>query len=380
MATLRFVSAGAAQGLVGSVARAQQQPVEGSFGAVGAMLEKLRAGEPCDVVILTHAQIAALTGEGAVVPGTAADLGEVATSIAVRAADPAPRVDDAQSLRAALLAADAIYFPDPAKATAGIHFAKVLDSLGVRDAIAARVRNFPNGATSMREMAAAQGHPIGCTQATEILATPGIRLVAALPRGLELDTVYTAAVNAHAADRSAARAFVARLTGAASRETRSNAGFRGYAIRPATAEDAAPIRALVRAVLDEYGLAPDPSGIDRDLEDPVASYAGHGGQLDAVIDEPGRLVGCCGVMRHEDGSCELRKMYLAKDARGRGLGRRLLDRALAFARGSGFPRIELETASVLDTAIAMYEAAGFRALERPASACRCDRAYAMDLA
>lgn len=380
MTTLRFVSAGAAQGLVGAVARAQGIGVEGSFGAVGAMLEKHHAGEPCDVVILTHAQIAALTASRGVVPGTAADLGTVATSIAVRAGDPAPDVHDADSLRAALLAADAIYFPDPAKATAGIHFAKVLDTLGIRDALAARVRNFPNGATSMREMAAAQGHPIGCTQATEILATPGVKLVAPLPHGLDLETVYTAAVNARAADPRAARAFVERLTGAASQATRAEAGFRGYAIRPATASDAEPIRRLVRSVLDEYGLAPDPGGIDRDLDDPVASYAGSGGQIDAVVDESGRLVGCCGVMRHEDGSCELRKMYLAREARGRGLGKRLLDRALAFARGAGFPRIELETASVLDAAIAMYEAAGFRALERRPSACRCDRAYAMDLA
>ncbi|HXS53707.1 MAG TPA: GNAT family N-acetyltransferase [Usitatibacter sp.] len=380
MAALRFVSAGAAQGLVGAVAREAGAAVEGSFGAVGAMLEKLRAGPACDVVILTHAQVAALTGEGAVIPGTAADLGVVATSIAVRTADPAPRVEDPESLRAALLAADAIYFPDPAKATAGIHFAKVLDSLAIRDAVAPRVRNFPNGATSMREMAGAHGRPIGCTQATEILATPGVKLVAPLPRGLALDTVYTAAVDARAANASAARHFVARLTGAISLAARSNAGFRGYAIRPATAEDAVPIRHLVRSVLDEYGLAPDPSGIDRDLEDPVASYAGRGGQLDAVIDESGRLVGCCGVMRHGDGSCELRKMYLAQDARGRGLGKRLLERALAFARGRGFPRIELETAAVLATAIAMYEAAGFRALERPPCASRCDRTYALDLA
>lgn len=380
MASLRFLSAGAAEGLVGTVARAQGLAVEGSFGAVGAMLERQRAGEPCDVVILTHAQIAALTAKGAAVPGTAADLGAVATSIAVRAADPAPRVADAASLRAALLAADAIYFPDPAMATAGIHFAKVIDALGIRDAVAARVRNFPNGATSMREMASAPGRPIGCTQATEILATPGVRLVAALPRGLDLETVYTAALDARAADRVAAREFLERLTGPDSHAVRAAAGFLGCAIRPATAADAQPIRALVGSVLQEYGLAPDPAGIDRDLEDPIASYRGAGGELDAVVDGSGRVVGCCGVLPRADGACELRKMYLAKEARGRGVGKRLLDRALAFARGRGFARIELETASVLDTAIALYRAAGFRDLERRPAACRCDRALAMDLA
>ncbi len=226
---LRFLSAGAAHGLVGTVARAQSIGVEGSFGAVGAMLEKLRAGEPCDIVILTRAQIAKLAEEGRVVPGTIADLGAVATSISVRAADPAPDVSDADRLRAALRAADAIYFPDPSKATAGIHFAKVLEALGIHDEVRERIRNFPNGATSMREMASAGGRPIGCTQATEILATPGVKLVAPLPRGHELETVYTAAVQAGAAQREAAAAFVARLTGSESRAARAAAGFRDAA-------------------------------------------------------------------------------------------------------------------------------------------------------
>jgi molybdate transport system substrate-binding protein len=189
------------------------------------MLEKLDAGEPCDVVILTRAQIEALAARGRVRPESVADLGPVATAIGVRASDPAPDVSGEAGLRAALLAADAIYFPDPARATAGIHFAKVVDALGIRDQVAPRFRNFPNGATSMREMASAGGHPIGCTQATEILATPGIRLVAPLPRGFDLETTYTAAVNAAAADPHAAAAFVARLTGAASRPQRAAAGF-----------------------------------------------------------------------------------------------------------------------------------------------------------
>ena len=61
MTTLDFVSAGAAQGLVAKVARDAGIEVAGSFGAVGAMLEKFLAGEACDVVILTQAQIATLS-------------------------------------------------------------------------------------------------------------------------------------------------------------------------------------------------------------------------------------------------------------------------------------------------------------------------------
>jgi molybdate transport system substrate-binding protein len=379
MAALRFVSAGAAHAVVGAVAREAGVAVEGSFGPVGAMLEKFRAGEACDVLILTHAQVAALTGSADVVPGTAADLGMVATSIAVRAADPAPDVGEADALRKALLGADALYFPDPSRATAGIHFAKVLDLLGIRGEVESRVKTFPSGASAMAAMAKASGSPIGCTQATEILATPGAKLVAPLPRGYDLETVYTASVNARGGQCQAAAAFVSRLTGIGAGAARTASGFRGCAIRPAVAADVPAIRSLVRSVLDEHGLAPDPSGIDRDLDDPLAAYAGSGGMLDAVVAPDGRVAGSCGVVPLAHGSCELRKMYLTPEARGQGLGKRLLERSVAFARGSGFERIELETASVLGRAIALYAAAGFQPLARAPAARRCDRAFALAL-
>lgn len=379
MRALRLVSAGAAQGLVGAVARARGIAVEGSFGAVGAMLENYRAGEACDVVILTHAQITALAASGAVDPHACADLGSVPTAIAVRAGDAVPDVSGEAALRAALRAADAIYFPDPAKSTAGIHFAKVLDGLGIRPEVEARLRTFPSGATAMRSLAAAAGAPIGCTQATEIVAIAGVKLAAPLPRGLDLETVYTAAVNLNAAQRDAAAEFVQRLTGNGSHDARAAAGFHGFAIRPLAAGDVDGVRALVRGVLEEFALAPDPAGIDRDLEDPVASYVRRGGTFDVVVDGDDELVGCCGIHPTDAATCELRKMYLARAARGHGLGRRLLERALAFARGLGFRRVELETASVLERAIALYERAGFRPAPLRGLARRCDRAFALEL-
>ena len=208
---LRFVSAGAAQAAVRAQASRDGIQVEGHFGAVGAMLAKFTAGEPCDILILTRKQIDELARSGPVVAATVTDLGAVPTSIAVRAGDPPPAVGDADSLRAALLAADAIYFPDPANATAGIHFDKVLRDLGIRDRVASRIRNFPNGATAMRAMGEAAGHPICCTQATEIEATPTVRLVAPLPPGFDLVTVYTGAVTQRASDRDAAARFLSSL-------------------------------------------------------------------------------------------------------------------------------------------------------------------------
>ncbi|HVQ26618.1 MAG TPA: substrate-binding domain-containing protein, partial [Planctomycetota bacterium] len=87
------------------------------------------------------------------------------------------------------------------------------------------LRIHPNGRTAMRAMAESSGHPIGCTQATEILATPGLALVGPLPRGYALDTVYTAAVDARSTNTQAGD-FLRRLTGSEERERRHAAGFR----------------------------------------------------------------------------------------------------------------------------------------------------------
>lgn len=224
--TLRFVSAGAAHGLVAALAAREGVAIDGSFGAVGAMLETFRAGAPCDIVILTRAQVGELVTKGEAAGDPLVDIGSVPTSIAVPAARRDPDVASEDALRATLLAAEGIYFPDAVKSTAGSHFAKVLARLGIERDVAGRVRTFANGATAMRALAEAGVLSIGCTQSTEILATPGVRLVASLPPGCELETVYTAAVAARAADPSGARRFVAAMADPSSRTLRAASGFR----------------------------------------------------------------------------------------------------------------------------------------------------------
>jgi len=78
----------------------------------------------------------------------------------------------------------------------------------------------------MRALAASTSRrPIGCTQATEILSTPGIVLVAALPPDCALATVYTAAIGARAEAAAEAMRLLALLTDAAGREDRRQLGF-----------------------------------------------------------------------------------------------------------------------------------------------------------
>ena len=227
---LNLLCAGAAQGLVKALQARwlgdTGSDIAGRFGAVGAMQEALLAGEPCDVFVSTEKMIGELIEAGRLRRETRAPLGRVFTGIAVRAAAPHPDVATPEALKAALLAADAIYFPDAVRSTAGIHFAGVMRELDLFDTLEPRFRTYPNGATAMREMAAnAAPNLIGCTQVTEILYTDGVELVARLPARFELATTYTAAVSAGAADAALAAKFVAMLAGADTRALRQAGGF-----------------------------------------------------------------------------------------------------------------------------------------------------------
>jgi molybdate transport system substrate-binding protein len=202
--------------------------IEGEFGAVGAMAEKLRKGMPADIVILTAAIVAALAEEKLVERASIANIGLVETAVAVRTADSLVAVNDAAGLRDAFLAADAIFVPDTKVSTAGIHVAKVLGQLGIADEVARRLRIFPNGATAMRHLAASDAlKPIGCTQSTEIISTDGVMLSGSLPPGCELSTMYTAAVTTRAANPRQAQDLIDLLTEPEQRELRGRAGILG---------------------------------------------------------------------------------------------------------------------------------------------------------
>jgi molybdate transport system substrate-binding protein len=227
---LNILSGGAAQGLVASLApkfKAQTGlDISGEFGAVGAMAGKLRGGAPADLLVLTASVIAELARENRVVAASITDVGLVETAIAVRSGDPPVSVGDARALRAALLAADAIFVPDIKASTAGIHVAKILRQLGIADEVAARLNIFPNGATAMRHLAASDAtRPIGCTQSTEIISTSGVKLSGPLPSGCELSTMYTAAVASGAADPEHAKELIELLAGVDQDEFRRRAGF-----------------------------------------------------------------------------------------------------------------------------------------------------------
>jgi molybdate transport system substrate-binding protein len=229
---LNVLSAGAAKGLVESLqaqfSAATGVGIHGTFRAVGAIKEMALAGEPCDVIILTAAMIDELARFGRVLTETVAALGRVRTAIAVRKGDPLPDISSGEALRKLVLASAAIYVPDAERATAGIHFVKVLHALGIHETVEPRLRSYPNGAMAMRELAQSTESPtIGCTQVTEIKYTPGVTLVGPMPAQFELATTYAVGVYFKSHQPQLARRLVELLSGETARELRLAGGFEG---------------------------------------------------------------------------------------------------------------------------------------------------------
>ena len=150
-------------------------------------------------------------------------------------------------------------------------------------------------------------------------------------------------------------------------------------LRLANNRDCDNMASLVYGILREYDLKPDPACTDADIKDIESSYFGRGGTFIVLEAEDGSIIGAYGLCPVDEHTCELRKMYLQKAYRGKGLGKLLMEDALSKARQLGFERMVLETAAVLKEAIALYKSYGFVQYNPQRMSSRCDQAYLLEL-
>ncbi len=151
--------------------------------------------------------------------------------------------------------------------------------------------------------------------------------------------------------------------------------YRDFLIRSWTPSDREAAAAIIRDALAEYGLSWEPTGADRDVLEVEESYNAVGGEF-WVIEQQGQLVGTSAYYPVERGekAVEIRKMYLSPAARGKGVGKYLLQELENAIANRGFHEIWIETASVLKEAVKLYESSGYQ----PATGVetqRCDRVY-----
>ena len=154
--------------------------------------------------------------------------------------------------------------------------------------------------------------------------------------------------------------------------------------RRATSADLPAVHAVVAAALGEYGLHLLLDSSDVDLTSVERHYDERGGRLEIIEGAAGEPLGILG-WRPAGEVMELKKLYLTRAARGRGIGRLAVERAVGFARAAGSRVVVLETSARLSEANRLYTRLGFRPVHGAAAASfatlsdECDLAYRLDL-
>jgi molybdate transport system substrate-binding protein len=212
-AEIKVLSAGAVKPVVPGLGEAFRQEtgqtVTFTFDTVGA-LRTLAKAEPADVLILSDSAVDDLVRQGVIVEGTRVDIARVGIGVGVKQGAPLPDISTPDAFKNTLLAAKSLAYMDPAKgATSGIHFASVLERLGIASQVKDKTVLWPSGASAE---AVASGRAELCVQQmSEILPVAGVVVVGPLPKGMQKVTVYSAGLSTKSANPEVARAFLAFL-------------------------------------------------------------------------------------------------------------------------------------------------------------------------
>lgn len=159
-----------------------------------AFVKRLQAGETADLLILNRAGTDTMIRDGRILPGSEVTLASSAAAIAVKAGSAKPDISTPDALKRTLLVARAISYTDPAAGGAsGIHFAKVLEQMGIVAEINAKNRFPPAGGLSGRFLPTGEVD-LAVQQVPELKQVPGIEIVGPLPAPHQLLTVFVAAI------------------------------------------------------------------------------------------------------------------------------------------------------------------------------------------
>lgn len=201
--------------------------VEFTFGTIGALKEKMAAGEMPDVLIAITPAMTEAERRGQIFPGSSVEVGRTGVGIAVKEGATIPDISTPASLKTVLLGTQSLAYSDPQTgAASGIVVAKMLADLGVAEQVKGKSVLIRSG--SVGELVAQGTVELGIQQITELLPVRGIVLVGPLPKELQVITSYRAGIMVNAQKPAVAEKFVRFVTSTEEAKRFADAGFGQY--------------------------------------------------------------------------------------------------------------------------------------------------------
>ena len=133
-----------------------------------------------------------------------------------------------------------------------------------------------------------------------------------------------------------------------------------FTISPArTKTELISLAALLRAYAGALNIDLRPQGFEQELAALPGPYAPPGGEL-LLAKRGDHVLGCIGLKPLEPGVAEIKRLFVREQARGLGVGKALIEAIIRTARELGYAEIKLDTLPQMQSAIALYQAAGFK--------------------
>ena len=229
LAKLKVMCARSMHVAVGALGKAFAQAagheIAFDFATVGALQDKLDAGDAADVVIVSVGMIDALEKARALVPGSRKNIARTFIALCTRAGAPKPGFAARDEFVRTLMNARAIATSDPAVGgSAGVHLARMFEREGLAAMLAGKCLPQKSGVEVARRVVEGKAD-FGLTLSGEIASVEGAVIAGPVPPPFGLDTAYCAAVIAASDAKTAAADFIAVLTKPEARETWRKAGF-----------------------------------------------------------------------------------------------------------------------------------------------------------
>jgi len=199
-----------------------------TWGTAPMLVKRIEGGETADVLILSRAGIDQLKAQGRIAPGSDVTLAASGVAIAVKAGAPKPDISTPQALKQTLLACRSIAYSEPsAGGASGVYFAKLLERMGIAEAMKPKTKYPPAGGFSAALLLTGEAE-LAVQQKPELLHVAGTDIVGFLPGELNLLTYFAAGVMTASKNAEAGKALIDSL-----RTTEARGAFRNKGLDPA---------------------------------------------------------------------------------------------------------------------------------------------------